>query len=231
MMNDRNTQMINGFEHIPYHAENFTIEQMIKRSSEFYDHAQKRRSLRYFSDRSFPKEVIQNIIKSAGTAPSGANKQPWTFCLISNPEIKKEIRIAAEKEEYEAYNGRMSEEWLKDLKPFGTDWKKPFLEKAPYIIAVFRKIYDVRDHENKSNNYYVNESIGLACGILLSAIQHAGLVALTHTPSPMNFLARILNRPKNEKPFLLIPVGFPDANAYVPNISRKELDEICVDFE
>jgi nitroreductase len=172
-----------------------------------------------------------NIIKTAGTSPSGANKQPWTFCLVSDPATKKQIRDAAEEEEYQSYHNRMSQEWLKDLEPMATVWEKPFLETAPWLIIAFRKIYDMDEQGKKKNNYYVTESIGLACGMLLLAIHNAGLSALTHTPSPMNFLSTILDRPENERPFLLIPVGYAADDVFVPDIKRKKLDDICVIYE
>lgn len=209
----------------------FSEEERLQRCEAYLAHLQKRRSLREFSDRPVSRQVIAHIIKAAGTAPSGAHKQPWTFCAVSNPEIKRQIREAAEAEEYENYHGRMSDTWLQDLQAFGTDWHKPFLEIAPWLIVVFRKIYDLDDKGQKHNHYYVNESVGLAAGFLLTAIHEAGLVALTHTPSPMNFLSKVLNRPANEKPFLLIPVGFPAEDAQIPALSRKPLDEICVFFE
>ena len=189
-----------------------------------------RRTVRDISNRSVSKQVIEQLVLTASSAPSGAHKQPWTFCLVSNPEIKAKIREAAEEEEYKSYHGRMSEEWLDDLKAIGTDWHKPFLENAPWLIVVFKKIYDLENGE-KRNNYYVNESVGLACGFLLTAIHQAGLVALTHTPSPMNFLTEALERPENERPFLLIPVGYPDDNSYVPDLKRKHLEEIAVFYE
>jgi iodotyrosine deiodinase len=163
---------------------------------------------------------------AASTAPSGANKQPWSFCVVSSPDIKKQIRIAAEEEEYKSYNGRMSDEWLDDLKPFATDWQKPFLEIAPYLIIIFKRAYEIEVGGKKHQNYYVNESVGLACGLLLTAIHELGLVALTHTPSPMDFLTKLLNRPSNERPFLLIPVGFPTDEATVPDIKRKTKDDV-----
>jgi nitroreductase len=201
---------------------------MLKRSKSFYDFMDNRRSVREFSDKQVPREVIENLIKTASTAPSGAHKQPWIFCVVSNPEVKKQIRIAAEEEELESYESRMSSDWLEDLKPLGTDWHKPFLETAPYLIIVFRRIYEFGADGKKKNNYYVQESVGLACGFLLAAIHDAGLVSLTHTPSPMNFISKILNRPENEKPFLLIPVGYPADECWVPDIQRKELEDICV---
>ncbi len=212
---------------VPYRGQRFSPAESLQRSREYLKYMSRRRSLRAFSDKPVPKEVIENIVLTAGSAPSGANKQPWVFCLVSNPEMKRRIRQAAEKEEYENYHQRMSEEWLRDLEPFGTDWHKEFLEEAPWLIVVFKKAYDVIDGK-KYKNYYVNESVGLACGFLLTAVHQAGLVALTHTPSPMNFLQEILQRPENERPFLLIPVGYPPADAEVPDIGRKTLDEIAV---
>ncbi|MDH5397527.1 MAG: nitroreductase family protein [Cyclobacteriaceae bacterium] len=216
---------------IPYQSLSFTPEESLRKSIEYFQYLQCRRSVRDISARPIQREVIENLIKSASTAPSGAHKQPWTFCVISNREIRKKIREAAEKEEYESYHHRMSEEWLKDLAPLGTDWKKPFLEDAPYLIAVFKRVFELDEHGKKKNNYYVNESVGLACGFLLTAIHQAGLVSLTHTPSPMNFLTKILKRPENERPFLLIPVGYPAEDALVPDIKRKGLNEVGVFYE
>jgi len=202
----------------------------LKLTTELYAFQDKRRSVRQFSDKPVSKEVIEALIKTASTAPSGAHKQPWTFCAVSNHDLKLKIREAAEKEEYENYHGRMSDDWLEDLKQFDTDWHKEFLEIAPWLIIVFRKNYDLVDGE-KSKNYYVQESVGLACGFLLSAIHHAGLISLTHTPSPMNFLQALLERPANERPFLLIPVGYPADDAQVPNLVRKPLEEVSVFYE
>jgi len=230
-MAEKKTRKIGGFNHILYQPAQFSSREMVQRSADFYNFANRRRSVRHFSSRPVPREIIENIIKTAGTAPSGANKQPWTFCLVGKPELKEKIRKAAEKEEYESYTTRMSPEWLDDLKKIGTDWHKPYLETAPWLIAVFRRIYEVGKSGQKKNNYYVSESVGLACGMLLMAIQQAGLVALTHTPSPMTFLGEILERPANERPFLLIPVGFPADETYVPDIQRKRLEEICVVYE
>lgn len=200
---------------------------MRQRADDFYRFMDKRRSLRVFSDKPVPKDVIENLIRTASTAPSGAHQQPWTFCAVSSPDIKSKIREAAEKEEYENYHGRMSDRWLKDLEPFGTDHIKPFLEIAPWLIIVMKRSYELADGEKK-NNYYATESVGIATGFLLAAIHNAGLVALTHTPSPMNFLSKVLGRPENERPFLLIPVGYPVDNAEVPNLKRKQLDEVAV---
>lgn len=219
-----------NYPFIPLEIEKLSEAEQLERSRAFYEKLNKRRSVRSFSDKPVALEVMENIIKSASTAPSGAHKQPWTFCLVSSPELKRKIRIAAEAEEKENYSGRMSEEWLRDLAPFETNWEKPFLETVPYLIVVFKKAYDLVDGE-KRNNYYVNESVGLATGMLLAAIHEAGLVSLTHTPSPMNFLKSVLNRPENERPFLLIPVGYPDEGATVPDIKRKSVAEIMVHYE
>lgn len=222
---------ISGHKHVSYHSETFSENELILKSESFYSWLDKRRSVREFSSQPVPKEVIENIIKSASTAPSGAHKQPWTFCAISNPMLKSQIRKEAEIEEKESYESRMSERWKKDLAPLGTDMNKPFLEIAPWLIVVFKKAYDLDKNGNKQNNYYVNESVGIACGMLLSAIHNAGLVTLTHTPSPMNFLAKILERPSNERAFLLLPIGYPKFPTYVPDLKRKPLKEISVFFE
>ncbi len=198
---------------------------MQHKASEFRSFMDMRRTVRQFSDKHVPKSVITDIIMTASTAPSGAHKQPWTFCAVSDDDIKKAIRTAAEKEEYENYHGRMTEEWLKDLAPFETDWKKPFLETAPWLIVIFKKSYGLSNGQ-RSKNYYVNESVGIATGMFITAVHNAGLVALTHTPSPMNFLGKILNRPANETPFLLIPVGYPAMDAKVPDLTRKPENEV-----
>jgi iodotyrosine deiodinase len=217
--------MENGFEFIPFKMDEYSPEEQLKRSEDFYQLMDKRRSVREFSDKPVDIKVIENCIKTASTAPSGAHKQPWTFCVVSSKELKEKIKEAAEKEEYENYHGRMSDRWLKDLEPFATDWHKDFITIAPYIIVVFKRAFEEIDGE-KRNNYYVNESVGLATGFLLAALHNAGLVALTHTPSPMNFLTEVLERPKNERAFLLIPVGFPAQDAQVPKLARKKLPEV-----
>lgn len=227
MEDHKDTIQLEGHTHVRYFKETYDEREMLARTLNFSKWLDERRTARDFSDKPIPKEVIDNIIRSASTAPSGAHKQPWTFCVVGNPEIKSKIRKAAEKEEYESYESRMSDEWLEALKPIGTDWHKPFLETAPYLIIVFKKSYDLDKNGNKKNNYYVNESVGLASGFLLTAIHDAGLVALTHTPSPMNFLTKILERPENERPYLLIPVGYPAEKMYVPKLVRKELNEVA----
>ncbi|CAA6798515.1 MAG: Nitroreductase family protein [uncultured Aureispira sp.] len=201
--------------------------QLLENSKVFYEEMDTRRTVRHFSTQPVPKAVIENIIQTASTAPSGAHKQPWTFAVISSPEMKRKIRIAAEKEEQENYQGRMSDEWIRDLEPLGTDENKPFLEDAPYLIAVFKKAYNIHP-EGKQKNYYVNESVGLAAGFLIAAIHQAGLCSLTHTPSPMNFLEKILERPKNERAVLLLPVGYPSEEAVVPDIQRRPLEDVSV---
>ena len=201
-------------------------KEMLERSKSFLSEISTRRTVREFSTKTFPIEIIENCIKSAGTAPSGANKQPWSFTIVENKEVKAKIRIAAEKEEKEFYGHRATKEWLEDLNQFGTNWQKPFLETAPYLIIVFRQIYDVNESGSQRKNYYVNESVGIASGFLLAALHNAGLATLTHTPSPMNFLGKILDRPENEKAYLLIPVGYPSDNAEVPNIKKKPFSEI-----
>ena len=211
---------------IPYSRPNNSTAELIKNSNSFFEKMQERRSVRTFSKKKIPKKVIENIIMTAGTSPSGANKQPWTFCIISNEELKCKIRRLAEKEEFENYHGRMSENWIQDLEPMATNHIKEFLEIAPYLIIIFKKVYDLDEKKKKHLNYYVNESVGIASGFLLTAIHQAGLVALTHTPSPMNFLQKALNRPANERAFLLLPVGYPVENCKVPDIKRKSLNEI-----
>jgi iodotyrosine deiodinase len=208
----------------------YPVEEMERRASLFYDEVKCRRTVRYFSDRPVPRKIIENCILAAGTAPNGANIQPWHFVVISDPEIKKQIRIGAEKEEREFYSHRATPEWLDDLAPLGTDANKPFLETAPYLIAVFEQNYRIFADGSRRKNYYVNESTGIATGILITAIHHAGLVSLTHTPSPMGFLNEILERPKNEKPFLLLVVGYPAEDAVVPDIHKKPLEDILTIF-
>lgn len=200
------------------------LEQM-KCAGEFYENLNRRRTVRDFSDENVPFEIIEKAILTAGTAPSGANLQPWRFVVIKDAVVKQKIREAAEKEEFESYHGRMSEKWLKRLAPLGTDEHKSFLETAPYLIVVFR-INSIEENGETEPTYYSQESVGIAVGMLLAALHNAGLATLTHTPSPMKFLQTILNRPKNEIPFVLIPVGYPAADAKVPDIKRKPLDEI-----
>lgn len=220
---------IGGFSHIRYRSELLNEQEMEKVSHEFFQKMNTRRTVREFDTKPIPEQILETIIKSAGTAPSGAHKQPWTFCLVSDPILKKQIRKGAEEEEKISYSARMSEEWKNDLKPLATDWQKPFLEDAPYLIVVFKQVYGWEQGQ-KAQHYYVNESVGIACGMLITAIHLAGLATVTHTPSPMNFLGKILNRPENERPYLLLPVGYPKEETYVPDITRKSIDEILVRY-
>jgi iodotyrosine deiodinase len=212
-----------------YHPERFSPKEMLERSQDFLEKMETRRSVRHFSSDEVPMDAVVNCIAAAGTAPSGAHKQPWTFCLVTDPEIRKRIRVAAEEEEYRNYNGRMSPEWMKDLEPFGTNEIKPFIENAPGLIVVFKHSYGT-DESGKTQNYYVNESVGIAVGMLLTALHEIGLVALAHTPSPMKFLAEILERPENERAYLNIPFGFPSDNCEVPNLKRKPITDILIKY-
>jgi nitroreductase len=201
--------------------------EMVERSRDFFDMIKTRRTIRDFSDKPVPREVIENAIAAAGRAPNGANKQPWHFAVLSKAEFKAKLRGAAEEEEREFYGGRAGEEWLKDLEVFETDANKPFLETAPWIIAVFRENYGVDPETgDRVANYYVHESAGIACGFLIAALHYAGLATLTHTPSPMNFLTELCGRPKNEKPIMLVVAGYPADEVTVPKLSKKPLDEI-----
>ncbi len=199
---------------------------MRARAEAFHEMMDQRRSVRYFSDRPVPRDLIERAILTAGTAPSGAHRQPWRFVVVDDPALKHQIRVAAEDEEYESYHGRMAEEWLEALAPLGTDWHKPFLETAPWLVICFVESYGVSAGGEKIKNYYVQESCGIACGFFIAAIHNMGLVTLTHTPSPMRFLNAILHRPKNERPYILFPVGYPADDATVPDLERKRLDEI-----
>lgn len=222
-------RVIDGYAHASYKRPVRSNEELGQRSEDFYLEMDQRRTVREFDTKDVPLKVMENIILTAGTAPSGAHKQPWKFCLISDPLLKKKIRIAAEEEEKISYTSRMSATWKEDLKALGTNWEKPFLELAPHLIVVFKQSYSLENGE-KHQHYYVNESVGIACGFLIAAIHNAGLVAVTHTPSPMNFLSELLKRPFYEKPYLIIPVGYAKEDTYVPDIHRKTLDEILVRY-
>ncbi len=214
-----------NFIPLPNYRE-YPVNEMKRRAAEFYDEVSRRRTVREFADRPVPREVIDNCLRAAGTAPSGANLQNWHFVVVSDPTAKHEIRVAAEKEEHEFYTHRATPEWLAALEPLGTDENKPFLETAPYLIAVFSKLFETLPDGRTTKTYYATESVGLATGILITALHYAGLATLTHTPSPMRFLNRILRRPENERPFLLLVVGYPASDAKVPDISRKSLPDI-----
>lgn len=212
---------------IRYDYLKFTSDEQLKRANEFFELCNRRRTVREFSSKPVPRSLLETLIRTAGTAPSGANKQPWRFIIVTDKELKRKIRIAAEKEEKQNYEHRMSKEWLDDLAVLGTDWHKEFIEVAPALIVVFSVEYE-KEGARIRKNYYVKESVGLAVGFLLVAIHNAGLVSLTHTPSPMHFLQEILDRPPNERPFVLIPVGYPPENVTVPNIKRKGLEQISI---
>jgi iodotyrosine deiodinase len=209
----------------------YPIEEMQQRAQHFAADVQRRRSVRHFSDRPVPRQIIEDCLRAASSAPSGANMQPWHFAAVSNPAMKKKIREMAEVEEQAFYHERASQEWLDALAPLGTDPNKPFLETAPYLIAIFAERFGVLPGGVKRKHYYVQESVGIATGLLIAAVHHAGLVSLTHTPSPMDFLNRLLSRPKNERPFLLLVVGHPAEDATVPAIQRKSLDQVATFIE
>jgi iodotyrosine deiodinase len=212
---------------IHYDYVHYSSDEQLSRARELFELCNRRRTVRHFSSRAVPKELLETLIRTAGTAPSGANKQPWRFIVVTDPELKRKIRVAAEKEEKLNYERRMSQEWLDDLAVLGTDWHKEFLETAPALIVVFSVEYE-KENGRIHKNYYVKESVGLAVGFLVLAIHNAGLASVTHTPSPMHFLQKLLNRPMNERPFVLIPVGYPSENAAVPKLGRKPLDQISV---
>ena len=221
--------MSGRFPFIPYRFERLPEEEMLRRGRAFHEEMDRRRSVRFFSPEPVPRELIELAIRTASTAPSGAHRQPWKFVAVSDPAIKREIRIAAEAEEYESYvGGRMPPEWLEALAPLGTHWEKPFLEAVPWIVVVFEELYAVAPDGRKRKNYYPKESVGIACGLFIAALHRMGLATLTHTPSPMAFLSRLLDRPSNEKPFILFPVGYPAPDAEVPDIRRKGLEEVAV---
>ncbi|MBC8259497.1 MAG: nitroreductase family protein [SAR324 cluster bacterium] len=215
---------------IRYDFQEYTIEEVQRRALDYYEIMKRRRSIRDFSERQVPLEIIENCIRTADTAPNGANQHPWHFVIISDPQKKQQIRIAAEKEEQDFYASRASKEWLEVLAPLGTDEHKPFLETAPYLIAVFAKVHGIGEDGKRVKHYYVNESVGIATGLLISALHYSGLASLTHTPSPMRFLNKILQRPEQERPFLLLVVGYPEKDAKVPDIQRKSLHEISTYF-
>jgi iodotyrosine deiodinase len=219
---------MNGPEFLPLtQYQRYEESEMEQRAADFYADIQRRRTVRDFSDRPVPKRVIEDCLRAAGTAPSGANMQPWSFVAVSDPDAKHRIRVAAEEEEQEFYDHRAPQEWLDALAPLGTDPNKPFIETAPYLIGIFPQNFGILPDGRQVKHYYTTESVGIATGILLTALHNAGLVSLTHTPSPMGFLNEILGRPSNERPFLLIVTGYPSDDATVPAITKKRLDEIA----
>jgi nitroreductase len=212
---------------VPLDFQRLAPAEMLRRARELRTELARRRSVRHFAPDPLPEGLLEECLLTAGSAPSGAHRQPWTFVVVRDPELKRRIREAAEEEERKLYEERISDEWRAALAPLGTDANKPFLEIAPALIVVFRRAHEL-EHGEKRANYYTQESVGLACGFLLAALHHAGVATLTHTPSPMGFLSELLERPENERPFLLIPVGYPAAGCEVPNLERKSLGEISL---
>jgi iodotyrosine deiodinase len=213
---------------IPYRFERLPTAEMVERARQFRDQMERRRSVRHFSPEPVPRELIELAISTASSAPSGAHRQPWRFVAVDDPSIKRRIRRAAEAEERRSYESRMPDDWLEALAPIGTGWRKPYLERAPWIVVVFEELYGFNEDGSKRKNYYVKESVGIACGLFITALHHMGLATLTHTPSPMGFLSEILGRPRNEKPYILFPVGYPAEDVQVPNLERKGLEEVVV---
>lgn len=213
--------------HLPFRPERVPIEEGIRRGSAFVAEVRGRRSVRHFSDDPVPREAIELAVMAAATAPSGAHRQPWRFVAVDDPKLKQQIRVAAEREERTSYEGgRMPPDWIEALAPLGTSWEKPFLETAPYLVVLFEQIHSHHADGRRRKNYYVRESVGIAAGMFITAIHRMGLSTLTHTPSPMGFLSQLLGRPKNERPFVLFPIGYPAEHATVPDIARKALDDV-----
>ncbi|MFT5290451.1 MAG: iodotyrosine deiodinase [Planctomycetota bacterium] len=231
----KNSDNVSGasgpYQFIPYSAERHSPGDMLARAEAFRREMAKRRSVREFSAEALPEGVLDECIRAAGLAPSGANRQPWTFVVVTDPTTKSKIREAAEAEERELYERRISDEWRGALEPLGTDANKPFLETVPAIVVLFRQVYGLDEGGNRSTNYYTQESVGIALGFFIAALQHAGLATLTHTPSPMGFLGELLGRPSNEKAYVLLPIGFPATDCCVPDITKKALGEIRVNFK
>ncbi|HEX9729112.1 MAG TPA: nitroreductase family protein [Gemmatimonadales bacterium] len=211
---------------VPFEFHRLPADEILRRGRTFVDHLWRRRSVRHFADDPVPRECVELALRAASSAPSGAHRQPWRFVVIDDPDLKRRIRVAAEDEERENYEHRFPQQWKDALAPLGTDWRKPFLETAPYLVVVFKQGYGLDAKGRKVTNYYVNESVGLACGLFIAALHAMGLVTLTHTPSPMGFLSRLLKRPANEKPYMLFPIGFPADGAEVPDLVRMTLDEL-----
>ena len=225
--------MTRSYQAIPLAFDHFTESEMRVRSQQHLLLMQKRRSVRSFASKPVPRDVVENVILAAATAPSGAHQQPWTFVLISDPDTKAKLRAAAEEEERQSYGARMSPEWLAALAPLGTDWHKPHLTDAPFVLVVFEQVYGLvacdEGPPRRVKHYYVQESVGIAVGFLIAALHQVGLATLTHTPSPMGFLRTLLGRPDNERPFVVMPIGYPAADATVPDLERKSLAEILID--
>jgi iodotyrosine deiodinase len=214
---------------IPFSLSRLDPAGQLERARRFYEEMNRRRSVRFFSDEPVPRELVELAVATASTAPSGAHKQPWTYVLTGDPAIKAQIREAAEEEERINYQeGRLPPHWREDLEPLGTDWRKPFLETAPWIVVLFEQRYGQREDGSRSHHYYVKESVGISAGIFIAALHHMGLATLTHTPSPMRFLTKLLGRPESERPFCLLPVGYPATDCVVPDLRRKDLSQVMV---
>lgn len=227
-MLDMAVEYRNGHPFVPLNWRERSPDEMRLRAREFFGEMNARRSVREFSDRPVPRELIEMAMRTASTAPSGAHRQPWMFAAVSDPALKRTIREAAEHEERESYERRMSDEWLDALEPIGTDSNKPFLETVPWLVVLFERVHDIENDGTKRKNYYVKESVGIAAGMFIAALHHMGLATLTHTPSPMKFLGKLLGRPSHERPFVLFPIGYPARGAMVPDLERKSLDKISV---
>ena len=217
-----------NYRFLPLEFSRLSENEMAARAGAFYDEMSRRRSVRFFSSDPVPRALIETAVRTASTAPSGANRQPWRFVVIGDPVLKRKIRIAAEVEEKESYDHRMPNAWREALVPLGTNWEKPFLETVPWLVVVFAESFGLDESGGKRKNYYVPESVGIACGLFIAAVHRMGLVTLTHTPSPMRFLSELLGRPGNERPYMLFPVGYPSNDATVPELKKKSLDEVVV---
>lgn len=215
---------------IPYRPDRLDSGTQLERAEDFYTEMDRRRSVRFYSSDPVPRELVELAIQTASTAPSGAHRQPWRFVLTGDPDIKRQIREAAEEEERINYEGgRLPDHWREALEPLGTDWRKPFLETVPWIVVLFEERYGINSDGTRRHNFYVKESTGFAAGLFVAALHHMGLATLTHTPSPMKFLARLLGRPDNERPFCMFPIGYPSDDCVVPDLRRKSLDEVMVE--
>lgn len=215
---------------IPYTPERLEPEEQQRRATDFYREMNQRRSVRFFSDAPVPRELVETAVRTASTAPSGAHRQPWTFVITGDPKTKRQIRVAAEEEEKVNYEeGRLPEHWREALEPLGTDWRKPFLETVPWVVVMFEQRYGVAEDGSRLHHYYVKESAGIAAGMFIAALHHMGLATLTHTPSPMAFLTKLLGRPVNERPFCMFPLGYPAEDCVVPDLRRKSLEEVLIE--
>ena len=217
---------------VPYDAQRYTTAEMRSRGERFLDSMSRRRSIRTFSDEPVPRDLVEAAVRTAGTAPSGAHQQPWTFVLVGDPTVKKQIRLAAEEEERTNYlEGRMPDDWKGEIARLGTSWQKPYLESAPWLVVLFEQRYGLEPDGSRRKHYYAKESVGIAAGMFITALHNMGLATLTHTPSPMAFLTKLLDRPGNERPFVLFPIGFPADGSVVPRLERKAVDEILIEFD